>query len=125
VSIPDVSVVIAAYDAECTLPATLAACRAQDFAGSLEVIVVDDGSRDRTREMAEAAGVRVVSQSNSGPAGARNSGWREARAPIVLFTDSDCVPRPDWVRRLAGAIDVNASQRHHGPDDEPPTLRLI
>lgn len=104
-SSPDVSVVIAAFDAERTLPATLAACRGQDFPGGIEVIVVDDGSRDRTGAVAEAAGVRVVSQSNSGPAGARNRGWREARAPVVLFTDSDCVPRPDWVRRLAGAID--------------------
>lgn len=104
-SSPDVSVVIAAYDAERTLPAALAGCRAQDFAGAVEIVVVDDGSRDRTRELADAAGVRVVTQPNSGPAAARNRGWREARAPVVLFTDSDCVPRPDWVRRLAGAID--------------------
>jgi len=105
VSAPQVSVVIAARDAEATLPALLAACRAQDFPGASEVIVVDDGSTDATARIAREAGVRVVSQENRGPAAARNRGWRDAGAPIVLFTDSDCVPRADWVRQLAGGLD--------------------
>jgi len=102
---PKVSVVIAARDAEATLPALLAACAAQDHPGPLEVVVVDDGSTDDTARVAREAGVRVVQQENRGPAAARNRGWREARAPVVLFTDSDCVPRSDWARRLAGGLD--------------------
>lgn len=102
---PELSVVIAARDAEATLPALLAACRAQDFPGALEIVVVDDGSADATARIAREAGVRVVSQENRGPAAARNRGWREARAPVVLFTDSDCVPRTDWARKLAGGLD--------------------
>jgi GT2 family glycosyltransferase len=101
----DVSIVIAAHDAERTLPLALRACRDQDLEGALEVIVVDDGSRDRTATVAESAGARVVRQENAGPAAARNRGWREAAAPIVLFTDADCVPRRDWARRLSRAID--------------------
>lgn len=104
-SAPQVSVVIAAKDAEASLPALLAACRTQDHPGPLEVVVVDDGSADATARIAREAGARVVSQENRGPAAARNRGWRESRAPIVLFTDSDCVPRADWARKLAGGLD--------------------
>jgi GT2 family glycosyltransferase len=84
----------------------LRALAAQDFPGELEIVVVDDGSSDGTRRLAEAARVRVVVQANAGPAAARNAGWRAARAPVVLFTDSDCIPHADWARRLAAAIDA-------------------
>lgn len=108
-SAPDASIVIAAFNAERTLPPLLAACVAQDYAGAVEVIVVDDGSPDGTRAVAEGfardhAAVRVIPQENAGPAAARNRGWRAARAPVVLFTDSDCVPQRDWVRRLTTAF---------------------
>jgi glycosyltransferase involved in cell wall biosynthesis len=103
---PAVSIVIPARDATSTLPASLAACRAQEGAPSLEIVVVDNGSTDDTAAVAERMGARVIRQANSGPAAARNRGWREARAPVILFTDSDCVPHPDWVRLLAGAIDT-------------------
>ena len=103
---PAVSVVIAARDAAGTLPGLLAALAVQDADAPFEVVVVDDGSVDGTARVAERAGVRVVRQANAGPAAARNRGWREARAPVVLFTDSDCVPHRDWVRRLAGALDA-------------------
>lgn len=104
-TVPEISIVIAAHDAETTLPALLDACRGQDHPGALETVVVDDGSTDGTRRVAEASGVRVIVQENRGPAAARNRGWREARAPVVLFTDSDCVPRSDWARKLAGGLD--------------------
>ncbi len=102
---PVVSIVIAAFNAERTLPSLLAACAGQDLAVPHEVIVVDDGSLDATARIAEGAGVRVVRQPNRGPAAARNAGWKHARAHTILFTDSDCVPRRDWARVLSGAID--------------------
>lgn len=104
-SAPRISIVIAARDAEATLPALLAACREQDYDGPFETVVVDDGSVDATPRIAEDAGVRLIAQGNAGPAAARNRGWREARAPVVLFTDSDCVPRADWARKLAAGLD--------------------
>jgi GT2 family glycosyltransferase len=103
---PAVSVVIAARDAASTLAALLDALRTQDVVDPPEVVVVDDGSADGTARLAEEAGARVVRQPNAGPAAARNRGWRAARGSIVLFTDSDCVPRRDWVRRLTGALDA-------------------
>ncbi|MFN8176563.1 MAG: glycosyltransferase [bacterium] len=102
---PAASVVVAAYQAERTLPALLDALRRQDARPPFEVLVVDDGSTDATRRLAEAAGVRVIVQPNAGPAAARNAGWRAALAPVVLFTDSDCVPHADWVRTLAAGLD--------------------
>src|SRR5215470_3268662 len=104
-STPAASVVVAAYQAERTLPSLLAALGRQDVRDPFEVVVVDDGSADATRRIAEAAGVRVIAQANAGPAAARNAGWRAARANVLLFTDSDCVPHADWVRALAGAVD--------------------
>ncbi len=103
---PRIAVVVAAFDAARTIGPTVAACRAQDSAEPLEIVVVDDGSTDATAAIAEREGARVVRQENAGPASARNRGWREARAPVILFTDSDCVPRTDWARRLAGALDA-------------------
>jgi GT2 family glycosyltransferase len=84
--------------------------------GSLEVVVVDDGSTDRTAEkVAELLpslqlSLRVIRQdSSTGPAAARNVGWRMANAPVVLFTDDDCVPVGTWARSLLARIeDENA-----------------
>ncbi len=71
---------------------------------ALEVIVVDDGSTDGTGSLAEAAGVRVIRQDNTGPAGARNRGAREATGELLIFTDSDCQPLPGCIERLAAPI---------------------
>jgi glycosyltransferase involved in cell wall biosynthesis len=65
-----------------------------------EVIVVDDGSTDATAAIAQAAGARVISQPNRGRAAARNAGAFAARGEILLFTDADCVPARDWLRRM-------------------------
>src|SRR4051794_40851687 len=97
------SVIIPAYRATRTLPATLAALDRQTLPRArFEVIVVDDGSPDETGALAERAGARVLRQPNSGPAAARNRGAREAAGPILVFTDSDCEPEPDFLERLLG-----------------------
>jgi lipopolysaccharide/colanic/teichoic acid biosynthesis glycosyltransferase/glycosyltransferase involved in cell wall biosynthesis len=95
-----ISVIIPAYNSEKTLPACLAAMGHQTLPPD-EVIVVDDGSQDSTVELARRAGAKVVSQVHSGPAAARNLGARSAKGDLILFTDSDCEPDPDWVRLLS------------------------
>jgi len=68
--------------------------------------VVDDGSIDDTAAVVRRfAGVRLIHQSNSGPAAARNRGVREATGSIVLFTDDDCVPAPDWIDAMLAPFD--------------------
>jgi lipopolysaccharide/colanic/teichoic acid biosynthesis glycosyltransferase/GT2 family glycosyltransferase len=96
-----VSVIVPAYNAEATLGGCLAALQAQSMSRDrYEVIVVDDGSTDRTAEVARRYGVQLIRQSNAGPAAARNRGVQAAQGDILLFTDADCAPAPDWIERL-------------------------
>jgi glycosyltransferase involved in cell wall biosynthesis len=101
------SVVIPAYNAEKLLPECLKSLSDQTVPrDDYEIIVVDDGSTDSTAGTAvKCDGVRVVRQKNQGPAAARNQGARMAKADIILFTDSDCVPERDWVERMLEPFD--------------------
>ncbi|HHT9153402.1 MAG TPA: glycosyltransferase family A protein, partial [Candidatus Hypogeohydataceae bacterium YC40] len=74
-----ISVVIPAYNAEKTIGKTLEACLNQDYAGKIEIIVVDDGSTDGTAKEVKRYPVKYIYQENAGPASARNRGWREAK----------------------------------------------
>jgi len=66
----------------------------------VEVVVVDDGSDDDTAKVAQASGATVIRQENEGPAAARNRGWKTATGQFICFTDSDCIPMPDWMEKL-------------------------
>ena len=91
------SVIIPAYNAENTIGECLKALEKQSFK-DFEVIVVDDGSKDRTANVVKSfKGVKVFSQKNAGPAKARNLGAKNAKGEIIIFTDSDCVPEKKWL----------------------------
>lgn len=95
---PSVSVVVATRNRAALLERLLASLRAQSVE-DFEVVVVDDGSTDRTPEVLAAAGVRALRHAVSrGPAAARDAGWRAARAPLIAFTDDDCEAAPGWLR---------------------------
>ena len=99
-----ISLIIPAYNAEATLAECLDACLNQSRAPD-EIIVVDDGSTDCTPEIAARYPVTFLSQQHRGPAAARNLGARRASGDFLVFTDSDCVPEPDWIAHLCGAFD--------------------
>lgn len=102
---PRISVVMPVYNAERLLGECLAAVAASTFR-DYEVVVVDDSSTDRSREIAAAHGARVVpSGGRLGPGRARNKGVEHARGDIVFFIDSDVVIRPDTLARLVAAFD--------------------
>lgn len=103
-----VSVVIPAYNASATLDETLQSVRAQTYQ-TLEILVVDDGSRDDTVAIAErhAAAdprIRVIQQENAGVAAARNRGWAEARADFLAFVDADDLWHATKIERQLAAL---------------------
>lgn len=102
---PVISVVVPAYNAETTIGSCLAALHDQMFDQPFEVIVVDDGSTDRTAEVARAAGATVMVTLRARPAGARNTGIRAAHGAIICCTDADCAPHTDWLRELIAPFD--------------------
>ncbi|MBA2742187.1 MAG: glycosyltransferase family 2 protein [Actinobacteria bacterium] len=98
------SVVIPARNAERTIGAVLSALASQEPAPA-EVVVVDDGSTDRTAEIAGEHGARVLPGTGVKYAGgARNQGWDAARSDVVVFLDADAIPRPGWGAGLARAL---------------------
>src|ERR1700746_3827499 len=85
----------------------LASLEVPDFP-DYEVIVVNDGSRDRTLEIAERYPYcRIISQPNKGLSAARNVGAEAATGEIVAYTDSDCVADPDWLTYLVAKMEAS------------------
>ena len=94
---PDMTVVVCSHNGERTLAACLAALAQLDERDRFQIVVVDDGSTDDTGAIADASGFEVIHLSpNGGLSAARNAGIRAARAPLIAFTDDDCVPPPNW-----------------------------
>jgi cellulose synthase/poly-beta-1,6-N-acetylglucosamine synthase-like glycosyltransferase/peptidoglycan/xylan/chitin deacetylase (PgdA/CDA1 family) len=112
-----VSVIVPAYNEEKGIAATIESLlRTRQ---RLEIIVVDDGSSDRTAQIARGYarhGVRVISQHNAGKPAALNAGIAQAHCPILVLLDGDTVFEPDAIPRLAayfadptvGAVSGNA-----------------
>jgi GT2 family glycosyltransferase len=69
----------------------------------VELVVVDDGSRERgaVELAAREGGAQLIRTPGAGPAAARNVGARAASGDIVCFTDDDCEPAPGWASELA------------------------
>ncbi|MGA2653324.1 MAG: glycosyltransferase [Terracidiphilus sp.] len=93
-----VSIIIPTFNGALRIGNCLDALLDQTVGRNLEILVVNDGSTDNTAEVLERyPAVRLISQINAGPAAARNRGAHEAQGAIILFTDDDCVPMPDWL----------------------------
>lgn len=130
---PDLSIVVPTYRRADLLDSLLVSLAAQDVdAAQFEIVVVDDGSADATGEVldrwtAELGNLRALVQpQNRGPAAARNRGWREATADLVLFLDDDVVASPSLVR-----THIELHRRADDPDlgvlgrvDWSPSLRI-
>ena len=117
---PKVSVVICAYNAEPTMEACLISLQALRYP-AFEVIVVDDGSTDRTGAIADSfEGIHVIHQENKGLSAARNVGIAASLGEIVAFTDSDCVVDPDWLHYLVATFLQTGLPAVGGPNLPPP-----
>lgn len=110
-----VSVVVPTYRRDALLARCLRRLQRQRLTPQqYEIIVADDAASEATRRLVNAfrtagrADVRYVSAGATGPHGparARNTGWRAALAPIVAFTDDDCLPRRDWLSAGLAAME--------------------
>ncbi|MFN2124760.1 MAG: glycosyltransferase [Candidatus Promineifilaceae bacterium] len=95
------SVIIPAYNAESTINKCLDALREQDISTPYEIIVVDDGSGDRTAALATGPEIILLQHSERrGASAARNSGIQAAQGDILCFTDADCEPKSNWLGEL-------------------------
>jgi glycosyltransferase involved in cell wall biosynthesis len=118
---PNVSVVVCAYNAARTLPECLKSLGRIDYP-NYEVILVDDGSRDETPQIArQFPQVIYVRQPNRGLSVARNVGAERASGSIVAYTDADCVVDPDWLRCLVQAMNSQHVDAIGGPNITPHT----
>ncbi|MFN0088090.1 MAG: glycosyltransferase family 2 protein [Blastocatellia bacterium] len=101
-----VSVVVPVYNGAGTIARTIE-CLLRQTQPPREIVIVDDGSTDGTHEaLAGFHGrVRSLRKKNGGPASARNAGVQAAEGAFIAFTDSDCLPEPDWLRNLLAGFD--------------------
>jgi cellulose synthase/poly-beta-1,6-N-acetylglucosamine synthase-like glycosyltransferase len=99
---PAISVVVAARDDERALADCLASLAAVDYPPErLELVVVDNGSRDRTLDVVESFPVRALEEPRRGVCFARNAGLGAASGEVVAFTDPDCAVTTSWLREIA------------------------
>ncbi|MFC1945253.1 glycosyltransferase [Chloroflexota bacterium] len=105
--LPFVSVVIPAYNAAATISDAIEAVMAQDYPDNrLEVIVVDDGSTDQTREIVRQYPVRLVHfDRNMGPSAARNAGAGQASGEIFAATDADDKVDRGWLTNIVSGYE--------------------
>ncbi len=103
---PFVSVIIPVFRNPAGLSACLAALRAQTHPRDrFEIIVVNNDPSDTSvEETARAAGAAAIGESAPGSYAARNAGVALAAGEILAFTDSDCLPRPDWLEKGVAAL---------------------
>jgi cellulose synthase/poly-beta-1,6-N-acetylglucosamine synthase-like glycosyltransferase len=104
---PRISVVVPAYNSENTISRCLDGLLNQTIPkDQYEIIVVDDASKDNTRAAVQTyPDIRLVTIPHGGPAAGRNAGAKLAAGEILAFTDSDCVPTPDWLRCLTSPFE--------------------
>ena len=107
----DASVIIATYNRESLLASCLSSMAEQEFNGSYEVLVVDDGSTDGTEGMVADLLHRYpvplfyFRQKNRGVAAARNKGLIQARGEVIAFLDDDHVATKTWLQDISRSLE--------------------
>ncbi|MBN1997368.1 glycosyltransferase [candidate division KSB1 bacterium] len=101
-----------------------------------EVLIVDDGSTDKTEEWVNnysknsSLNTRFIKQDHKGPGAARNLGMNHARGQVFVFIDSDCIAPPNWLFSIKTAFERNSTIDAFGGRDDahpsfPPLLKAI
>ncbi|HUD06420.1 MAG TPA: glycosyltransferase [Candidatus Saccharimonadales bacterium] len=98
--LPNISVVIPAFNESCMLPACLSTVTSQDYRGQIEVIVVNNASADDTADIAKKFGAKVVYEPKPGVVYARIAGFNHASSGIIVSTDADTLVPRNWVSQI-------------------------
>lgn len=109
---PIISVVLPTFNRRAALTETLRCLERQSFPmNDVEVIIVDDGSSDRTKELLQeetkSSPLRMKwwTKKHEGPGAARNYGVERAEGSVIAFIEDDVTPEPDWLRNAATYFD--------------------
>jgi GT2 family glycosyltransferase len=116
---PSFTVVVCSFNGESTIRDTLDGLSALEYP-TYDVIVVDDGSTDRTAQISAEYPVRVISTENGGLSSARNIGMNAATGDIVAYIDDDAYPDSDWLCYLALTFLDSQFAGVGGPNLAPP-----
>jgi len=99
--LPNVAVIVAAYNEERVIARRIENLRALDYPSEkLEIVVTSDGSSDRTEELAEASGARVIRNARGGKVAAQDRAVRETTSEVVAFSDANATWALDALRKL-------------------------
>ena len=105
---PPVSIIIPCLNEEKNIAECLDAVFNLDYP-DFEVVVVDNGSEDATKEIASRYPVRIVEETNRGYGPVQNRGISEARHELIMFLSADCLIKSDWLRETVDAVAANGS----------------
>jgi glycosyltransferase involved in cell wall biosynthesis len=125
--VTEISIIVPFFNVAPSLGRCLEALLQQDDpACDYEVIAVDNNSSDGSLALARRyPAVRVLSESRQSSYAARNCGLRAAAGRLLAFTDPDCVPRRDWLRRLTEAMTAPEAMVAMGRDRPSGRSRLV
>jgi glycosyltransferase involved in cell wall biosynthesis len=104
---PDVTIVIPAYNEEKTIARTLNSICQNTTTYSVEIIVVNNNSKDKTAERVEACGVTCILEANQGIMFARNCGLANARGRYIINADADTIYPRNWIQSLIDPLEKN------------------
>ena len=107
---PKVSLIIPIYNNQQTIEKCLDSILKQSFT-DYEVVVMNDGSTDRTLEILKTYGrkIQVFSQENQGAPAARNNGYKKSAGEYVFFCDADIIMKPDALKKMVRLLDSDDS----------------
>lgn len=105
---PSVSILVPAYNEEKSLENTICALTSLKYPkNKIEIIIIDDGSKDATPKIADSlakrySNVEVIHKSNSGKANSLNVGIKQAKGELIAVADADSYPNPDALAKMVG-----------------------
>lgn len=121
---PRVSVIVCSYNGARTIRKTLSALERLDYP-DYEIVVVDDGSRDDTAEIAGEYRARLIRTENRGLSAARNEALNDEAAEIVAYIDDDAYPDPHWLKFIANTFLTTDYVALGGPNILPPESGFV